>query len=104
MANPIKKLGCGPVNVAVWLNTTKKDNEIVGYYSSKFTKSYKDNNTSEWKHTDSFGLEDLPKLALLANEIYKEFRCRSYEVGERENQSGTESIESQTHIDGDASL
>ena len=43
--------------------------QMVKFYSTCIDKAYKDG--EQWKHTTSFATEDLPKVALLATEVYK---------------------------------
>jgi len=48
--------------------------ETVKFYSVTINKAYKEG--EEWKHTNSFNIEDLPKVALVATEAYKYIRLR----------------------------
>ena len=50
------------------------EGKMVKFYSVGIDKAYKDGD--EWKHTSSFAVEDLPKVALLANEVYRHLRLR----------------------------
>ena len=59
---PTKVLKIGGIEVAKWEKQTK-DGKTMASYS--FQKTYKDNNTDEWKHTSFFNLTDLPILASL---------------------------------------
>ncbi len=59
---PSKVLRIGGIEVAKWEKQTK-DGKTMASYS--FQKTYKDNNTDEWKHTSFFNLTDLPILASL---------------------------------------
>ena len=59
---PTKVLKLGGIEIAKWEKETK-DGKIMASYS--FQKTYKDNNTNEWKHTSFFNLTDLPILASL---------------------------------------
>jgi len=44
------------------------------FHSTCIDKVYKDDD--QWKHTTSYAAEDLPKVALVANEVYKYLRVR----------------------------
>jgi len=46
----------------------------------KINKAYKED--EDWKHTNSFSIEDLPKIALVANEAYKYIRLKSTNFNE----------------------
>lgn len=74
---PDKVFHCGPVQAVIWLNNVEKDNEVVAIHSIRIQKIYKDKNDNEWKHTYSFNVEDLPKIALMATEVYREIRVRA---------------------------
>jgi len=76
---PIKVFRCGPVKAAIWLNNVERDGEVVAIHSIRVDKIYKDKNDNEWKHTNSFGAEDLPKVTIVANEAYKFIRLRTSE-------------------------
>jgi len=67
---PIRVIRCRGLEAAVWRDTRNKDGREIDVYSIKISKSYKDKNTGEWKNTDFLYLEDLPRLATLANETY----------------------------------
>jgi hypothetical protein len=75
---PHEVLACGAVSVAAWVENRIIDNEVVEVHSIKFDRSYKDKDDGQWKHTDTFNTEDLPKVAMVAMELYKRLRLRSY--------------------------
>lgn len=69
---PEKRFKCGSVSASIWANAKTVEGEMVKYYSITIDKAYKDGD--EWKHTNSFATEDLPKVVLVANEAYKYIR------------------------------
>ena len=75
MRKPEKKFSCGPSSASIWSTTTTVEGEKVKFNSITINKAYKDG--EDWKHTNSFNLEDLPKVALVANEAYKYIRLKS---------------------------
>ena len=75
MNKPEKKFSCGSVSASIWPNTKVINGEKVKFYSVTINKAYKEKD--EWKHKNSFDTEDLPKVALVANEAYKYIRLRS---------------------------
>ena len=84
---PVKVFRCGAVQAAVWANQRVMDNAVVEVHSVRFSKSYKEGD--EWKRTTTFTTEDLPKVALVATEVYKFLRLRSEEPsGVLEGQDG----------------
>ncbi len=66
MANnkPVHEVRLGVVKAAVWANDTK-----VGVrYGVTFQRLYKDGD--EWKTTESFGRDDLPLVAKVADMVH----------------------------------
>ena len=74
MQKPYKKFSCGPISASIWANNRTVNGETVKFYSITINKAYKED--EDWKHTNSFDIEDLPKVALVANEAYKYVRLR----------------------------
>ena len=75
MSQPEKKFRCGPVTASVFAETRVIEGRMAKFYSVHIDKSYKEG--EQWKHTASFAAEDLPKVAMLANEAYRYLRLRS---------------------------
>ena len=80
MNKPEKKFSCGPISASIWANTKVVTGETVKFYSVTINKTYKEDD--EWKHTNSFNIEDLPKVALVANETYKYIKLKSTDSDE----------------------
>ena len=80
MQKPEKKFSCGSISANIWANSKKVNGEIVKFYSITINKAYKEE--KEWKHTNSFNIEDLPKVTLVANEAYKYIRLKSTDSDE----------------------
>ena len=72
MSKPEKRFKCGPVSASIWAETKTAEGKMVRFYSINIDKAYKHGN--EWKHTNRFNAEDLPKVAMVANEAYKYIR------------------------------
>ena len=72
MRKPEKKFSCGLVSATIWAKTKTVEGETVNFYSVTITKVYKEG--EDWKYTNSFNIEDMPKVALVANEAYKYIR------------------------------
>jgi hypothetical protein len=77
MNKPEKRFKCGPVAASIWAQSKTVNGEAVKFYSVHIDKAYKDGD--EWKHTTSFAAEDLPKVALLATEVYRYIRLKTDE-------------------------
>ncbi len=84
MNKPEKKFNCGSISASIWANTKVVNSETVKLYSVTINKAYKEG--EDWKYTNSFNIEDLPKVALVANEAYKYIRLYSPESQEDSNQ------------------
>ena len=75
MSRPEKKFKCGPISASIWAEDKTLESGVVKFYSINITKAYK--NGDNWKNTNNFNAEDLPKVALVANEAYKYIRLSS---------------------------
>ncbi len=80
MNKPEKKFSCGSISASIWANTKVATGETVKFYSVTINKAYKEGD--EWKHTNSFNIEDRTKVALGANEDYKYIRLKSTDSDE----------------------
>ena len=74
MRKPEKRFSCSPVSASIWTKTKTVEGGTVKFYSVTITKAYKEG--EDWKYTNSFDIEDMPKVALVANEAYKYVRLR----------------------------
>lgn len=63
---PEKKFRAGGVSATVWKNQAENGE----YRTISIERNYKDKD-GNWKTTNSFRVNDLPKLALLGAEVYK---------------------------------
>ena len=75
MQKPEKKFNCGPISVSIWAKTMTVEGDMRKCYSVTIDKTYKED--EDWKHTNSFNIEDLPKVALVTNEAYRYIRLKS---------------------------
>jgi len=82
MSSPEKRFKCGPVSASIWAESRVIDGEMVRFFSINIDKAYKDGD--EWKHTNRFNAEDLPKVALVASETYKYIRLNSTNTNEQD--------------------
>ena len=80
MNKPEKKFSCGSISASIWANTKVVNGEAVKFYSVTINKAFKEGD--EWKYTNSFNIEDLPKVALVATEAYKYIRLNTSEPGD----------------------
>ncbi len=64
--NPEKKFRAGAVSATVWINTSEKGS----FPSIQLGKSYRDKENN-WKETNSFNMNDVPKALVVLQEAYK---------------------------------
>ena len=86
MGKPRRTFRCGSITAAIWSDSKVIDQEIVEMHSIRIDKAYK--NGEEWKNTQTFATEDLPKVALVADEAYRFLRLRSSVDGQNMADSG----------------
>jgi hypothetical protein len=89
--NPIKVFRCGHVKAAIWSNSRIIDDTLTEVHSIKIDRSYKGKDSDEWKNTNTFNAEDLPKVALVAGEVYKFLRMNTFEPETQQNGNNDES-------------
>lgn len=63
---PVQNFRLGSVKAAVWANKT---DDGKTFYNVTFIRGYKDEK-GEWHDTDSFGRDDLPLIAKLADQAH----------------------------------
>ena len=78
MRKPGKKFSCGPISAGIWSKTKTVEGEKVKFNSVIINKAYKDG--EDWEHTNSLNIENLLKVALVANEAYKYVRFRENDL------------------------
>ena len=70
---PERKFSTGALVATVWENQGKsKEGEDVSYKTISLQRRYKDEK-GEWKSTNSFRLNDLPKASLVLQKAYEYF-------------------------------
>lgn len=62
--HPAHRVQLGRIQAAVWQNDTEQGVR----YNTTFSRSYKDG--EEWKHSDSYGRDDLLVIAEAARQAY----------------------------------
>ena len=75
---PVHEVRLGAIKAAIWRNDTEKGVR----YNTTFTRLYRDG--EEWKHTDSFGRDDLLVLGKVADETHSWIHAQSQGQDERE--------------------
>ena len=63
---PTKEFRAGTVKAAVWKEQREEGGRSTARYSVKIEKRYFDEASKEWRNTDYFFANDLPRLRLVA--------------------------------------
>lgn len=63
---PFRKLAAGNIQVAIWQNEGKNSE----FYTVTISRRFKDKN-DEWQNSNSFRLNDIPKVIAALQEAYK---------------------------------
>ena len=71
---PCASFRVGNISAAVWKKEKLKDGETYIEYSVKIQKQYKDKKDSEYKPTNYYFRDELPRLQLVVAKAY-EFIC-----------------------------
>ena len=69
MAQPEKRLRCGPCEAAVFENELKRNGQPVKVKKVAIQKRYKDD--EGWKRTHSLDVNDIPKMQLALSKAYE---------------------------------
>lgn len=68
---PEKSFRAGGVSSAVWRHDRQQDGRTVTNYSATFSKRFFDKTTQQWRDSDTFFPEDLPRLILVSQKAYE---------------------------------
>lgn len=68
---PVKEFRAGTISAAIWEKAVTINGRSVPQHSIRIQKRYKDERSGEWKTTTYFRLEDMPRLALVANKVFE---------------------------------
>lgn len=74
MAQPEKIFRSGSCSASVFSNVVKKNGKTMKMQSVSVQRSYK--NGDGWKNTNSYGVNDLPKLIMAASKAYDYLTAR----------------------------
>ena len=80
---PSKVFRIGSIKASIWVQQSDSGRP---YSLTKLVRSYKDKKTDEWKESNSFSADDLPKLELVIN---KAFEFSHTEMLEQEAEKGS---------------
>ena len=72
---PIKKFGAGAISASVWKNELKDGTEINAV---TIERRYQ-NKDGDWQSTNNLRVNDLPRVALLAQKAYEFLICSKHD-------------------------
>jgi hypothetical protein len=84
---PTMKYSCGSVSVAVWDNEIETPNGTRTVQRVTVDRSYKDKDGA-WKHTDSFNVNDIPRLMLALQKAFEHMVCKGKDNGDNGEDDG----------------
>lgn len=79
---PIKEFRVRNLSLAIWQNEGTRDGRPVTLHSITLNKRYRDQGTGEWKDSNSFFPDDLPRLRLLLDKAYEHILLRTDASGQ----------------------
>jgi len=68
---PTKEFRAGTIKAAVWKEQREEAGRATVRYSVKIEKRYFDEASKEWRNTDYFFANDLPRLRLVAEQAFE---------------------------------
>ncbi|NOT01193.1 MAG: hypothetical protein HOP29_11260 [Phycisphaerales bacterium] len=86
---PIFEARAGGIVGAVWSESSTLNGRPITNHSIRIEKRYRDERTGEWKTTGYLRPDDLPKLALVATNLYEHLMLR---VGEVQDAQPTQTV------------
>ncbi len=85
MNKPIQEFRVRNLSLAIWENQGLRDGRPVALHSITLNKRYQDQQTGEWKDSNSFFPDDLPRLRLLLDKAYEQLLLRDGSAERSEN-------------------
>ena len=68
---PIKEFRAGSIRAAIWKNETEVEGRTVVQHSVRIEKRFFDKKTGEWRASDYFFANDLPRLCLVTEKAFE---------------------------------
>ena len=76
---PIKEFRAGGTRAAIWREEGEDQGRTVVRHTVKIQKRYFDKNSNEWRTTEYFFPNDLPRLCLVAEKAFEYIALRESE-------------------------
>ncbi len=77
---PIKEFRAGNVKAAIWEDEREDQGRTTTRHSIKIQKRYFDEKVGDWRDTDYFFPNDLPRLCLVAGKAFEHIALRESKV------------------------
>lgn len=77
--SPVKEFKAGSVKAAIWKDERDDQDRTVVRHSVKIQKRFFDKTSGEWRDTDYFFVNDLPRLRLVAEKAFEYIALRESE-------------------------
>ena len=91
---PEKKFRAGAISATIWQNEGQnREGEKVAYRTISLERGYKDKKTGEWKSTNSYRINDLPRAALVLEKAYEYLVMKERDSNAAPTDSNDEFIE-----------
>ena len=74
--SPVKEFKAGTVKAAIWKDEREDQGRTVVTHSVKIQKRFFDKTSGEWRNTDYFFVNDLPRLRLVAEKAFEYIALR----------------------------
>jgi len=87
---PVKEFRVRNLSLAIWQNEGTRDGRPVTLHSITLNKRYRDQETGEWRDSNSFFPDDLPRLRLLLDKAYEHILLRDTSPASNPNEPGDE--------------
>ena len=68
---PVKEFRAGTIRAAIWENEREAEGRQIKRHSVRIDKRYLDRRTGEWRASDYFFADDLPRLRLVVEQAFE---------------------------------
>jgi len=82
MSSPETKFRAGAVSATVWKNEREINEQLRVVFNVNIERNYRDRDDN-WQTTNSFNLNDLPKVALVAQKAYEYIVLKEQDSGQQ---------------------
>ncbi len=76
---PVESFRVGNVSLSIFENESTHDGRSQKYYRARIDKRYRDNQSGEWKSTNSYSVDELLRLRFLVDQAVGAMLSKSSE-------------------------